>query len=334
MRPLVRAMLGCLLGALLVAGSAARAAPAQVRLAVGGKGLFYYLPLTIAESRGYFRDAGLEVEISDFPGGAKALQALVGGSADVVAGSFEHVVNMRARGQALQAFSLIARYPAIVLAVRADFDDYRGPADLAGRVVGLTAPGSSTHLFLNKLLADASVPSSAVSVLGVGAGASAVAAIRRGEIDALVHLDPVIEALDTTGAVRVVVDTRTEAGAAKVYGGPYHAACLYAKKEYLQQNPDLIRRLATAQARALRWLAEASNEDIMGAVPSALWQGDREAYARALAKNRAIWSPDGYLGQAGARNVLDTLARFEAFVAEANIEVDTLMVDPLAPEGD
>ena len=46
----------------------------KVSIAVGGKNLFYYLPLTVAEQLGYFRDEGLQVEISDFAGGAKALQ--------------------------------------------------------------------------------------------------------------------------------------------------------------------------------------------------------------------------------------------------------------------
>ena len=41
----------------------------KITIAVGGKNLFYYLPLTIAEKRGYFKDEGLTVEIVDFPGG-------------------------------------------------------------------------------------------------------------------------------------------------------------------------------------------------------------------------------------------------------------------------
>src|SRR5207237_5468955 len=53
----------------------------KVTIAVGGKTLFYYLPLTLAERLGYFKDEGLDVQIADFPGGAKALQAMVGGSA-------------------------------------------------------------------------------------------------------------------------------------------------------------------------------------------------------------------------------------------------------------
>src|SRR4030095_11650848 len=58
----------------------------KITIAVGGKALFYYLPLTVAERKGYFKDEGLEVEIPDFPGGARALQALGGGSAHSVSG--------------------------------------------------------------------------------------------------------------------------------------------------------------------------------------------------------------------------------------------------------
>ena len=46
----------------------------KITIGVGGKPLIYYLPLTIAERKGYFKQEGLDVEIQDFPGGAKALQ--------------------------------------------------------------------------------------------------------------------------------------------------------------------------------------------------------------------------------------------------------------------
>jgi NitT/TauT family transport system substrate-binding protein len=333
MRKRISALVHLIVMGWLLGAGIASAAPHKVRLAVGGQGLFYYLPLTLTQSLGYFRDAGLDVQIADFPGGAKALQALMGGSAEVVAGSFEHVVTMRARGQALTAFSLIARYPAIVLAVHKDFTTYRGPADLAGHVVGLTAPGSSTHLFLNNLLHGAGVAATAVPVLGVGAGASAVAALRHGDIDALVHLDPVIEELVSAGDVRVVVDTRTPEGAAVVYGGTYLAACLYSTEAYIKANPAIIEALATAQARALRWAAAASDEEIMNAVPAAQWQRDREAWRRALARNRAIWSPDGRLDPEGARHVLVTLSRFERQVAEARIDPTELLLEPTQQAG-
>jgi len=65
----------------------------NVSIAVGGKPAFYYIALTIAERLGYFKDEGLNVEIGDFAGGSKALQAVVGGSADVVSGAWENTID-------------------------------------------------------------------------------------------------------------------------------------------------------------------------------------------------------------------------------------------------
>src|SRR5437667_2719425 len=67
----------------------------DVHVAVGGKASLYYLPLTIAEQLGYFKEEGLNLTISDFAGGSQALRAVVGGSADVVSGAYEHTLNMQ-----------------------------------------------------------------------------------------------------------------------------------------------------------------------------------------------------------------------------------------------
>jgi len=89
----------------------------KVSIAVGGKAAFYYLPLTIAEQLGYFKDEGLDVEISDFEGGSKALQAVVGGSADVVSGAWENTIDQQPKGLQLQGFALQGRYPMICVAL-------------------------------------------------------------------------------------------------------------------------------------------------------------------------------------------------------------------------
>ena len=67
--------------------------------------------ITISEQLGYFKAEGLEVEISDFAGGARALQAMVGGSADVCSGACEHTINLQSKNQAVQAFVLQGRAP-------------------------------------------------------------------------------------------------------------------------------------------------------------------------------------------------------------------------------
>ena len=126
----------------------------DVHVAVGGKASLYYLPLTIAEQLGYFKDEGLNVRISDFAGGAVALRAVVGGSADVVSGAFEHTINMQVKGQRLRAFVLQGRAPQIVLGINPKtMPNFKAVADLKGKKIGVTAPGSSTNVMANFVLA-------------------------------------------------------------------------------------------------------------------------------------------------------------------------------------
>src|SRR5690606_27711140 len=106
--------------AVMPAAGAAQAAPEKPppTPGVGGKPLLHYLPLTIAEQKGYFKEEGLDVEINDFGGGAKSLQALIGGSVDVVTGAYEHTIRMQQKGQDIRAVLELGRFPGIVLAVK------------------------------------------------------------------------------------------------------------------------------------------------------------------------------------------------------------------------
>src|SRR4026208_832320 len=79
----------------------------DVHIAVGGKSALYYLPLVLTDRLGYFTDEGLpNFRIGDFAGGTRSLEAVVGGSADVVSGAYEHTINMQSRKQNLQAVVL------------------------------------------------------------------------------------------------------------------------------------------------------------------------------------------------------------------------------------
>src|ERR1700692_1726368 len=163
----------------------------KVAIAVGGKSGFYYLPLTIAERLNYFKEEGLDVEISDFDGGSKALQAVVGGSADVVAGAWENTIDQQPKGLQLQGFVLMGRYPAISVGIaKAKAASYKSPKDLKGMKIGVTAPGSSTNRVVLHLLAQDGLKGDDVSIIGVGTSSGAIAAITGGQIDAVSNLGP------------------------------------------------------------------------------------------------------------------------------------------------
>ena len=148
-------------------------------IAVGGKNLFYYLPLTIAEQLGYFKAEGLDVTIVDFAGGSRALQAVVGGSADVVSGAFEHTINMQFKGQPMRAFVLQGAAPQIVLGVNPKtLPNFKSVADLKGKKVGVTSRGSGAEFQLLDMLKGAGMSGSDVTIVPVGAPNTALPAIQ------------------------------------------------------------------------------------------------------------------------------------------------------------
>jgi len=294
----------------------------KVTIAVGGRSLFYYLPLTLADRLGYFKDEGLTVEIADFPGGAKALQAMVGGSADVVSGAFEHVVDMHAKGIEVQEFVLQDRYSGIVLGLsKARATSYKSPKDLRGLKIGVTAQGSSKNIFVNALLARDGLPPDAVSIIGVGASSGAVAAMQKGQIDGISNLDPVITRLEKGGDIVAVVDTRTPQGMKDVYGGAYAAGCLYARTEFLRKNPNTAAALASAMVRALLWLQKATPDQVVGTVPAEYYGDDKELYKAALLKNKEGFSADGKMSIEAAEHVYKILDAFEPAVKGKKIDL-------------
>ncbi|MBX3674347.1 MAG: ABC transporter substrate-binding protein [Burkholderiales bacterium] len=319
------------LAALAVGTMVALAAGAQapekkkITIAVGGKNLFYYLPLSVAERKGYFKDEGLEVEIPDFAGGAKALQALVGGSADMVSGAYEHTINMAAKKQPIKAVVLQAKFSSIVLLLPKDkAAKYKGPADLKGLKVGVTAPGSSTNMFVNNILARGGLKPTDISVVGVGAGSGAVAAMEKGEIDALSNLDPVITQLESTGKFVPVADSRTEKGMQEIYGGDYHASVIYITDEYIRKYPNTVQAVVNAMVRANRWVAKATPQEIVDLMPDAYKGGNPSLYKQGLLKNMIGYSEDGQMSMKAAQNVYKVLKQFEPSVIKAG---DSIRLD-------
>ena len=297
----------------------------KLTIAVGGKNLFYSLPLTIAEQLGYFKAEGLDVTIVDFAGGSRALQAVVGGSADVVSGAFEHTINMQFKGQPMRAFVLQGAAPQIVLGVNPKtMPNFKSVADLKGKKIGVTAPGSSTNVLANFVLAKAGLKPSDVSFVGVGAGSGAVAAMRAGQIDAMSNLDPVITLLTRSGDMRIVTDTRNMAEAEKVFGGPMPAGCLYAPQPFLDKNPNTAQAMANAMVRANKWIQQAGGGDIIKVVPESYLLGDRAVYIEGFLAAKQAMSADGSFPAKGPETAFKALASVDDKLAAAKLNLNAV----------
>ena len=309
-----------------LAAPALRAQPklekTRVALAVGGKAALYYLPLTISDQLGYFRAEGLEIEISDFAGGARALQAVVGGSADVCSGAFEHTINLQSKNQMFQAFVLQGRAPQIAFGVSTkSMPNYKTVTDLRGKKIGVTGAGSSTNMVANLVLSRGGLKAGDVSFIGVGTAAGALNALRSGQIDAISNVDPVMTMLEQKGDVKIISDTRTLKGTLEVFGGAMPAGCLYAPTDFVQKNPNTCQAMTHAIVRGLKWLQTAGPGDIIKTVPESYLLGDRALYLASFNKVRESISLDGLIPDDGPRTALRALASFDPAIRAAKIDL-------------
>jgi len=294
----------------------------QVTLGVGGKAALYYLPLTICERLGYFKEQGLDVTINDFRGGAQSLQALVGGSVDVVTGAYEHTIRMQAKGQDIRAVIELGRLPGLVLGLRKEkAASYKSAADLKGLKIGVTAPGSSTNFFVMYLMSKAGLKPTDASYIGVGTGPSAVAGIQKGELDAISNIDPVITKLEQDGSIKVVAETRTEQGTRAIFGGTNPAAVLYIKQEFIEKNPNTVQALVNAFYKSLKWLEKATPDEIAATVPEDYYLGDKPLYIAAVKANKPVYSLTGVIPAAGMQSAADMLLAFDDELKSAKVDL-------------
>ncbi|HEU0083287.1 MAG TPA: ABC transporter substrate-binding protein [Bradyrhizobium sp.] len=310
-----------LLISLLTCGFAA--AQTKVTIAVGGGACLCYLPTVLAKQLGEYDKAGLAIELVDLKGGSDALKAVLGGSADVVSGYFDHCVNLAAKKQELQSFVVYDRYPGLVLVVSPGHNsEIKSIKDLAGKKVGVSAPGSSTDFFLKFLLKKNGLNPADTAVIGVGLGATAVAAMEQGQIDAAVMLDPAVTVLQAAHSdLRILSDTRTQKDNQAVFGGDYPGGSLYSTTAWVSSHENEVQALTNAIVNTLRWIHSHSPEDIMAKMPPEMVGKDKAQYLAALKNTIAMYSETGLMDPKGAAAVLAVFSESSPEVAKANIDV-------------
>jgi NitT/TauT family transport system substrate-binding protein len=321
MRRIFARLAAMLLSLSLTSGLAA--AQGKVTIAVGGGSCLCYLPTVLAQQLGEYEKAGVAVELVDVKGGSDALKAMLGGSADVVSGYFDHCVNLAAKKQELVAFVVYDRYPGLVLVVSPSHNgEINSIKDLAGKKVGVTAPGSSTDFFLKFLLKKNGLDPASASVIGVGLGATAVAAMEQGQIDAAVMVDPSITVLQGSHPdLRILADTRTQKDTLAMFGGEYPGGALYSTAAWVASHEKETQGLTNAIVNTLAWIHAHSPEEIMAKMPPEMVGKNKELYLAALKNTIPMYSETGKMDPKGADAVLAVFSIGSPAVAKANIDV-------------
>jgi NitT/TauT family transport system substrate-binding protein len=290
-----------------------------VRIAIGGQAQLIYLAATLAQELGYYQDEGVPVTLIDFPGGQKSLEALLGGSAEVVCGFYDHTIVVATENRDLRAFVAMLRYPGLVVVS----PNLSRIEDLKGRIVGVSSAGSSTHFLLNYLLVAHGMKPDDVSNASIGMSATAVAAVTRGKVDAAVMTDPALEVVrKQSHGLKILADTRTAEGTRAVFGvDTYPSVVLYSTAQWINLHRGQAPKLAHAITRTLDWMRSHTPEEIRTRMPAQFRTDDAAADLEGLQSLKAMLSEDGRLTPESAAVVRKVLSVSLEKVRSANIDL-------------
>ena len=312
--------------AILTAGTAPPAATAaeKVTVGIGGVALMVYLPTALAKAKGFFEAEGLDVEILDIKGGgSQAASALIGGSVDFSANAIDHAIKAKVQKKDLVAVHSHVRLAMMALVVANKYKgEIKSIADLKGRPLGVTSPGSQTHMILGYLLAKHGVKADDVKIIGAG-GNTMPLAIEKDSVHAGMMLDPFFTAFMKQGKGYALVDMFTIKGTQEAMGGEVQGTTLLTRPDVIAKRPAVVQKMVNALVKANKLIVASSGEELAKALPREL-SGDPKLYAESFEHAREAFPADSLVSREGVARVIETMRVFEAVPAGTKIAPESL----------
>jgi NitT/TauT family transport system substrate-binding protein len=295
----------------------------RVSIMVGGLEKIIYLPYMLADKLGYYKDQGLTVTLVEESAGQDAEVALLSGQVDGAGGFYDHTVDLQSKGKFVESVVTMADVPGEQLMLSDKLKDkVKTLADLKGLKIGVTGLGSSTNMLASYNVTKGGNPASSYSPIPVGAGATLIAAMQQGKIDAAVTSEPTASMLKSRHLASTFVDMNSKQGTQDALGGGYASTSLYMNNDYVKAHPDVVQKLANAYVKTLKWMSTHSPEEIAAQMPEEYYAGDKALYIEALKGQLPMFTTDGKMPAGVPDNVLKILGTFNPSVKKATIKLD------------
>ncbi|GAA1968043.1 ABC transporter substrate-binding protein [Nocardioides panacihumi] len=294
----------------------------KVSIMVGGIDKVIYLPAKLTEQLGYFKDAGVDVDLKTEPSGASAENVMLAGQVDGVVGFYDHTITLQAQDKCTESVVQFAKVPGEAEVVSTKAAAVSGAADFKGKKLGVTSPGSSTDYLTQYLATKNGTDTSAYTTVTAGAGSTFIAALQNGGIDAGMTTDPTIATAVDKGLGKVLIDMRTEEGTQAALGGLYPAASLYMTCDYVKKNPKTVQKLADAFVKTMTWISTHSAAEIAAKMPQDYAGGDPALYEQSIKDSSPMFTTDGKMPDGGPETVLDVLGTFSDTVKAKKDTID------------
>ncbi|PJM90047.1 ABC transporter substrate-binding protein [Achromobacter ruhlandii] len=326
----VLAATGALAGVTLIGGRVAFAQPKLGRVVYGQGSIDpFFAAGYVALKKGYFGEAGLEVEYLNSQSGPRTNQLLAAGQIDLgaTAATAAPALTLAGKPAALVfGFDRKLTY-ANVIVRREDFDSgkIKSLKDLAGKRVGATQPQSSTWLMALYLMQKAGVADK-VDIRPLGDLATMLGALKTGSVAASMATMSMMEQARQEGWGVPIFDATTEASWNEFMGGDVPGIAALTLQDTIQKRPETVQAFVTGLVKAQNFITAHSAAEIADVI----YDDYLNAFPRAaIEKTLGVYKDTVFLGD----NVIteDAYNRMTAIMGDgrqfSNDEIKTVPYD-------
>jgi ABC-type nitrate/sulfonate/bicarbonate transport system substrate-binding protein len=272
----------------------------RVRFAYPAKSL-NFLPITLGRDKGIFQGEGIDLQMV-LVASTIQVTALTTGDIDF-SGAQSQVMAGAARGLPVKVVGFLTIKPSFWLMARPEIKSVAG---LKGKIIGITAIGSSTDTLARFVLSkNAVTPDREVALIGTGTTSNILTAMKAGTVDAGV-LSPPFNAMATQMGYRTLA-----------YFGDYVEQSLSGvgtSDKLIRDRAELVRRMLSATIKSLRFIQQRPAESTQ--FISKEWSIDSASANELYRSMLPAFSKDGGMEEKGIRDALKRETERMAFKEE------------------
>ncbi len=297
-------------------------APETVKVIVPIAGSLVNLSLFVADQNKFFANNGLIIDLSAASGGGPDIQALIAGDMDFDIATSGSAITAVQQGQTVFSVMAVNTKPVGNIVMRKDVAAQKGVTEsspleariaaLNGMKVGVSTIGSFFSQMADFYIKVHNLKN--VQVIAVGGGPTALAALDRGTVDALIYSPPVTEtAVLQNNAIWLVRPSNGEDPALN----DILMSSLIVRADFLQKRPETVRRMTKSLVQANQWIKAHSVDEIAQAVKPLFATTDPAILKLSITTMKDVVSADGCATQKG----LDV---FEDFLIQGGVMKDRI----------
>src|SRR5919109_868825 len=258
-------------------------------------------PVYVAQSRGFFADEKLDLDITSTGGGGPDIRALIAGDVEFSFTTGDNVILAHQEGKRLLMVMSGLNKVFINWAMHKESAKTKGVTEsmplaekiklLKGLTVGVTNPGALTaHLAAFVIRKAGYTPQQDVHIIPIGAGPTWLAALENRKIDVALTAPPVPETAISRGfAIMFINNAKGEDPSIP----EFLMENLVVRPETVSKEPDLVRRMVRALTKANQWALKNTPEQVAEALKPALGKTPPDLLLAGAASVLPALSPDG-----------------------------------------